>query len=169
MENDPLKMLTAAWRGDLDARRLLLRWLRREGRPSLAAVLRPALAADEDELDGWLLGQLLGPCGLGAAEADLVMPWRSGPAAAAAVCRALEARSGEPWQARVIGEAQPLQVVRSAAPRLDEAGQMPPGERQKLALLLGLPEAYVKPAGLAMPATPGELRGLVLRAEGEGG
>jgi len=169
MENDPLKMMAAAWRGDLEARRLLLRWLRREGRPSLAAVLRPALAPDEDERDGWLLGQLLGPCGLGLAEADLVMPWRSGPAAAAAVGRALEERSGEPWQARAVGEAQPLLVVRSAASRLDEADQMPAEEREKLAGLLGLPEGYVKPAGLAMPATPMQLRELVLRAEGEGG
>jgi hypothetical protein len=102
-------------------------------------------------------------------EEKTVLVLENGKEKARSTSRALEARSGEPWQARVAGEAQPMLVVRSAAPRLDDTGLMPPGEQQKLALLLGLPEAYVKPAGLAMPATPGELRGLVLRAEGEGG
>jgi hypothetical protein len=164
MDHVLLRHLRDAWRDDLAARGRLLQHLRWLGLSGLAAVLRSALGPDVVHLDAWSLGQIAAAVGLSEEHIDDIMPWRRPTTAAAAIARALQERSDEPWDARIHSGELTL-IIRSAPERLDANGDMPRGERIKLARLLDIETRRVNENGLVCSARTGDLCEFVARAE----
>ena len=161
-----LHHLRAAYRGQLEARREVLRRLRQLGQGCLAATLARAFAPDILHLDGWALAQIALVVPLSDEAMDDIMPWRSTTVACRAVAAALEEHTGRSWHVRLPHKDACFIIVGPPRRRLQAGGELSVEDRQALAERFQLPISAVKGPGLQFDANAPGLRECLARAEG---